>query len=182
MSKFKGIISNSLREWNLTNVRQIAILGWEMIKIRELFDYPMSDICRKRQTCLTFWRPFAKTVSNIIIKQIVLSQEHQNTKSVLHCHLVKNSHLHWGSLLTNLGVLHTSALAKIRCGIKTKKAILKAMMEFFVCVCQLVPVVGWPSSGQVLGWLHIEAETRWPPFPRQRFEMHFLEWKCRNFA
>ena len=29
----------SLREWNLINVRQIAILGWEMIKITELFDY-----------------------------------------------------------------------------------------------------------------------------------------------
>ena len=26
----------------------------EMIKVRELFDYPTSDICRKRQTCLTF--------------------------------------------------------------------------------------------------------------------------------
>ena len=28
---------------------------------------------------------------------------------------------------------------------------------------------------------HIEAETRWPPFPRRRFQMHFLEWKCINF-
>ena len=31
-------------------------------------------------------------------------------------------------------------------------------------------------------WLcsHIEAETRWPPFPRQHFQMDFLEWKCMN--
>ena len=42
---------SSLREWNLTNVRQIAILGWETIKLRERFDSP-SDICRKHQTCL----------------------------------------------------------------------------------------------------------------------------------
>ena len=27
----------------------------------ELFDYPTSDICRKGQTCLTFWHPFTKT-------------------------------------------------------------------------------------------------------------------------
>ena len=27
---------------------------------------------------------------------------------------------------------------------------------------------------------YIEAETRWLPFSRH-FQMHFLEWKCRNF-
>ena len=42
----------SLREWNLTNVRQIAILGWEMIKIRQRFYYPTSHICRKHHTYL----------------------------------------------------------------------------------------------------------------------------------
>ena len=29
--------------------------------------------------------------------------------------------------------------------------------------------------------LHIEAETKWPPFSRRHFQMHFLEWKCMNF-
>ena len=24
-------------------------------------------------------------------------------------------------------------------------------------------------------------ETKWPPFHRRYFQMHFLEWKCRNF-
>ena len=28
---------------------------------------------------------------------------------------------------------------------------------------------------------HIEAETRWPPFSRRHFQMHFLQWKCINF-
>ena len=28
---------------------------------------------------------------------------------------------------------------------------------------------------------HIEAETKWPPFRRRRFQRHFLEWKCMNF-
>ena len=27
----------------------------------------------------------------------------------------------------------------------------------------------------------IEAVTKWPPFCRRRFKMHFLEWKCVNF-
>ena len=27
---------------------------------------------------------------------------------------------------------------------------------------------------------HIEAETKWPPFCRRHFQMHFLEWKCLN--
>ena len=28
---------------------------------------------------------------------------------------------------------------------------------------------------------HIEAETKWPPFCRWHFQMHFLEWKCMKF-
>ena len=28
---------------------------------------------------------------------------------------------------------------------------------------------------------HIEAETKWPPYCRQHFQMHFLEWKYMNF-
>ena len=29
---------------------------------------------------------------------------------------------------------------------------------------------------------HIEAEAKWTPVGKRRFQMHFLEWKCRNFA
>ena len=79
----------SLREWNLTNVRQIAILGWEIIKIRNLFDYPTSHICRKRQTCLMFWRPFAKTAmwpwpSTSPMNYNSLLQSHQHTVHSTH--------------------------------------------------------------------------------------------------
>ena len=28
---------------------------------------------------------------------------------------------------------------------------------------------------------HCEAETKWPPFHRRYFQMHFLEWKILNF-
>ena len=28
----------------------------------------------------------------------------------------------------------------------------------------------------------IEAETKWPPFRRWRFQTNFLEWKCMNFT
>ena len=27
----------------------------------------------------------------------------------------------------------------------------------------------------------VNAETKWPPFSRWYFQMHFLEWKCINF-
>ena len=27
---------------------------------------------------------------------------------------------------------------------------------------------------------HIEAETKWTPFSRRHFQMHFLVWKCMN--
>ena len=34
----------------------------------------------------------------------------------------------------------------------------------------------------ILGpYLHIEAETKWPPFSRRHFQMDFLEWQCTNF-
>ena len=29
---------------------------------------------------------------------------------------------------------------------------------------------------------HMEAETKWTPFRRRHFQVHFLEWKCKNFA
>ena len=29
--------------------------------------------------------------------------------------------------------------------------------------------------------LHIETETKWPPFSRRHFQVHFLEWKYINF-
>ena len=49
--------------------------------------------------------------------------------------------------------------------------------------------LGWhrakavPSLGPLLATvfpshLHIESETKWTPFRRRHFQMHFLEWKC----
>ena len=35
--------------------------------------------------------------------------------------------------------------------------------------------------GMWLSLKHIEAETKWTPFRRRHFQMHFLEWKCMNF-
>ena len=36
------------------------------------------------------------------------------------------------------------------------------------------------------GWIYISSRLRprqkWPPFCRRCFQMHFLEWKCVNFA
>ena len=29
---------------------------------------------------------------------------------------------------------------------------------------------------------HIKAETKWPPFSRRHFQIHFIEWKCMNFG
>ena len=29
--------------------------------------------------------------------------------------------------------------------------------------------------------LHIQAGTKWPPFPRWHFQVYFLEWKFMNF-
>ena len=36
------------------------------------------------------------------------------------------------------------------------------------------------AFGISLSW-HIEAETKWPPFYRWHFKVHFLEWKPLNF-
>ena len=36
-------------------------------------------------------------------------------------------------------------------------------------------------TGVALFVYHIEAETKWSPFRRRHFEMHFSEWKCINF-
>ena len=30
----------------------------------------------------------------------------------------------------------------------------------------------------LLTYLHIEAETKWPPFRRRHLQSHFREWKC----
>ena len=40
---------------------------------------------------------------------------------------------------------------------------------------------GFPGILQHQNGQHIEAETRWPPFSRQHFQMHFLQWKYMNF-
>ena len=49
-------------------------------------------------------------------------------------------------------------------------------------ICLLQSLKGWhelytlrPRS------LHIEAETKWPPFRRRHFDVHFLQWKRMNF-
>ena len=53
----------------------------------------------------------------------------------------------------------------------------------------LVSHILWPKySGLVIrdwqdrqgGSWHIEAKTKWPPFSRRHFQIHFLEWKCMN--
>ena len=61
---------------------------------------------------------------------------------------------------------------------------------FCYCYCILSQFVGlfWGMCFLVvecrisLLCYHIEAETKWTPFPRRHFQMHFLEWKCMNFA
>ena len=46
------------------------------------------------------------------------------------------------------------------------------------CFC-----AGLHAKWSCLGWwLWTPAETKWPPFRRQHFQMHFLERKCMNFA
>ena len=38
------------------------------------------------------------------------------------------------------------------------------------------------TSSDYCRYLHIGAEKKWPPFSRRHFQIHFLEWKCRDFA
>ena len=38
-----------------------------------------------------------------------------------------------------------------------------------------------PHSLSILTLKHTEAETKWSPFHRRRFQMHFVEWKFMNF-
>ena len=40
--------------------------------------------------------------------------------------------------------------------------------------------VSWLLVTQLLTVKHIEAETKWTPFRRRHFQVHFLEWKCLN--
>ena len=58
-----------------------------------------------------------------------------------------------------------------------------------VCVGQLllssVDWSLWSVECMVGGcslYQYSEAETKWPTFCRRHFQMHFLEWKCMNFA
>ena len=37
------------------------------------------------------------------------------------------------------------------------------------------------ASKPIYRLTHIEAETKWPPFRRRHFQMHFPEWKYLNF-
>ena len=43
-----------------------------------------------------------------------------------------------------------------------------------VCLTVYQMLIKW------LGFWHIEAETKWPPFSRRHFQMHFLERICMN--
>ena len=42
--------------------------------------------------------------------------------------------------------------------------------------------INWSSSCAAVNrsLTHIEAETKWTPFRRRYFQVHFLEWKCFN--
>ena len=44
-----------------------------------------------------------------------------------------------------------------------------------------VPGLWRPSYPLHIQSFYIEAVTKWPPFCRRSFQMHFLEWKCRNW-
>ena len=63
----------SLCEWNLTNVRQIAILGWEMIKIRELFEYQRQTFAGNTGLDLNFQGHLSRQ-TNEIEKSLVLHE------------------------------------------------------------------------------------------------------------
>ena len=55
-----------------------------MIKIRELFDYPTSDICRKYQTCLTFIREDYLMVTRLFVQLLVQFSNKGNFKALYH--------------------------------------------------------------------------------------------------
>ena len=42
-------------------------------------------------------------------------------------------------------------------------------------------MISWHANASPDGSSHIEAETKWPPFPRRHFQTYFLEWKYSNF-
>ena len=48
----------------------------------------------------------------------------------------------------------------------------------FICAVLMRLKLHWNISPVVNK--HIEAETKWTPFCRWHFQMHFLEWKCMN--
>ena len=51
---------------------------------------------------------------------------------------------------------------------------------FISILCQIVAIVVYVLLCLCV-ILHIEAETKWSPFFRRHFQMHFREWKCMNF-
>ena len=63
-----------------------------------------------------------------------------------------------------------------------------ALWDLLCVMCYVCYVCGWQPMGQVEWGEHvginqlIEAETKWPPFSRRHFQIHFLQWKCMNFA
>ena len=47
------------------------------------------------------------------------------------------------------------------------------------CLCCCLFVVVMPAAPTLE---HTEAETKWLPFRRRYFQIHWLEWKCVNFV
>ena len=56
-----------------------------------------------------------------------------------------------------------------RCWWKKNPVTFILKCSLTTCKCPLRPWARKPS--------HIEAETKWPPFCRRHFQMHFLQWK-----
>ena len=49
-------------------------------------------------------------------------------------------------------------------------------------LCATLCYIGLWYNGTQLYLQHTEAKTRWPSFSRRHFQMHFIEWRCLNFA
>ena len=59
-------------------------------------------------------------------------------------------------------------------GAVTEESLVPGPEQYGVSIVE----VRWNSRGAMCQ--HIEAETKWTPFRRRHFEVHFLEWKCLN--
>ena len=54
--------------------------------------------------------------------------------------------------------------------------------QVLYCKCQNIKTLWVPGATiHPFACWHIKAETRWPPFRRRHFQIHFLSWKCMNY-